>query len=69
MPQPSRIGMTSAEFLPRISRLNRKLTFPRLDHFDRNHEQTMRERTTRMSGFGSESTDESSPSETEGSDT
>ena len=63
------MGRPSAAFLPRTSRLKRKRAFPRLFYFDANLEQTLRDRTTPMAGFVSESTDASRTRDTEGSDT
>ena len=62
-PLTSLIGTTGAAFLQRSRRVNRKRTIPRLEYFDTYHEQTVREPTTRMSGFGSASTADSRSSE------
>ena len=67
MPQAWLMGMPCAASLPRTSSINRKRVFPRLHYFDSNHEQTMRDRTTQMAGFVSESTDASWTTDTEGS--
>ena len=69
MPQASLMGRPGAAFLPRTSRLNRKRTFAPLYYFDANQEQTVRERTTRMIAFVSESRADSRASESEVSNT
>ena len=69
VPQASLMCSPGAAFLPLSSRLNRKRTFPRLYHFEANHEQTLSERTTRMTGFLSEWAEGSRASDLEASDT
>ena len=63
------MGRPGAAFLPRSGRLNRKRAFPRLYYFDANHEQTLRDRTTQVGGYVTESTDAAPTTESEASDT
>ena len=62
------MGRPGAAFRQRTSRLNSKRAFLRLYFFDANHEQTLRDRSTKMAGFVTAATDASWTTDTEGSD-
>ena len=69
VPELTKLGKPGAAHLSSSSRLNRKRSFPRLFYFDAHHEQTLRDRTSTMNGYVSESATDSRASDTEASDT
>ena len=68
MPQLLLMDRPGAACLSSTSRLNRKRALQRLYHLDGHHEQTLKERTTRMSGVVAESADDRRASDSEGSE-